>query len=223
VHDSIRQVEGGYERSLAAVRRFGEQACEHERLGVGLIVTVTRENQDSLSEHLEELVREAGVDHLTINLARTNALDPTLLEVDPDRYREVVMEKRRLQEAGLLGRYDHPFARVAEARDRLTYERVEQVSRGDGGPHLPCTAGSLSAVIFEDGTVRACEVLDDGIGNLNEVGWDFAQLWGSDRAEALRKKVRQTRCECTWECAQADNVLFRPQSWPRLAREVLRV
>ena len=55
---------------------------------------------------------------------------------------------------------------MAEARDRLTYQRVEQVSRGEGGPHLPCTAGTLSAVVFEDGTVRACEVLEDDLGNL---------------------------------------------------------
>lgn len=223
VHDNIRQVEGGHARALRAAERFREQAQRNEKLGAGLIVTVTRENQDVLADHLEELVREVRPDHLTINLARTDALDPTLLEVDLDRYREVVEEKRRLQEEGLLGRYDHPFARVAEARDRLTYRRVEQVSRGAGGPHLSCTAGTLSAVVFEDGTVRACEVLDDELGSLNEVGWDLERLWDSDRARALRRKVRETRCECTWECAQADNVLFRPQSWPKLAREVLRV
>jgi len=223
VHDEIRQVEGGYARALDAACRFREQAEQHTRLGAGLIVTVTRENQDVLGPHLEELVREARPDHLTINLARTDALDPSLLEVDPDRYREVVAEKRRLQEAGLLGRYSHPFARVAEARDRLTYRRVEQVSRGEGGPHLSCTAGTLSAVVFEDGTVRACEVLDDDFGNLHDVGWDLERLWGSEEALALRRKVRETRCECTWECAQADNVLFRPESWPRLGREVLRI
>ena len=223
VHDKIRQVEGGHARALRAAKIFREQAEHHERLGAGIIVTVTRENQDVLAEHLEELVHEVRPDHLTINLARTDALDPTLLEVDPDRYREVVDEKRRLQELGFLGRYEHPFARVAEARDRLTYRRVEQVSRGAGGPHLPCTAGSLSAVVFEDGTVRACEVLEDELGSLSDVGWDLERLWESERAHALRQKVRETRCECTWECAQADNVLFKPQSWPGLVREVLRV
>jgi len=223
VHDEIRQVEGGHERALAAAARFREQASREERLGAGLIVTVTRENQDVLADHLEELVKEVRPDHLTINLARTDALDPTLLEVDLDRYREVVAAKRRLQEQGLLGRYEHPFARVAEARDRLMYRRVEQVGRGTGGKHLPCTAGTLSAVIFEDGTVRACEVLEEELGSLGEVGWDLEALWESERAHALRRTVRETRCECTWECAQADNVLFRPESWPALAREVLRV
>ena len=223
IHDSIRQVEGGYERSLAAARLFVEQSKRHERLGVGVIVTVTRENEDTLSGHLEELVRGAGVEHLTINLARTDALDPELLTVNPDRYREVVMEKRRLQDVGILSRYEHPFARVAEARDRLMYDRVEQVSRGQGGPHLSCTAGELSAVIFEDGTVRACEVLGDDIGNLNEVDWDLSSLWASAQAEGLREKIKETRCECTWECAQADNVLFSPRVWPKLAAEVLKV
>lgn len=222
IHDSIRQVEGGYERSVAATRRFVEQSQSSERLGVGVIVTVTRENEDTLCGHLEELVRETGAQHLTINLARTDALDQSLLSVNPDRYREVVMEKRRLQDAGVLGRYEHPFARVAEARDRLMYQRVESVSRGAGGQHLPCTAGELSAVIFEDGTVRACEVLDDDIGNLNDVNWDLSRLWGSTEAEGLRDKIKETRCECTWECAQADNVLFQPRLWPKLAAEAVK-
>lgn len=223
VHDEIRQVAGGYVRALVAARRFREQSQAHERLGAGLIVTVTRENQDVLADHLEELVRAVRPDHLTVNLARTDALDKTLLEVDPDRYHGVVAEKRRLQDAGLLGRYEHPFARVAEARDRLMYQRVEQVSRGEGGKHLPCTAGSLSCVVFEDGTVRACEVLSDDIGSLPDVDWDLERLWEGERAVELRERIAATRCECTWECAQADNVLFRKESWPNLAREVLKV
>jgi hypothetical protein len=77
--------------------------------------------------------------------------------------------------------------------------------------------------VFEDGTVRACEVLDDDIGSLPDVDWDLERLWEGERAVELRERIAATRCECTWECAQADNVLFRKESWPNLAREVLKV
>ena len=36
-------------------------------------------------------------------------------------------------------------------------------------------------------------------------------------ADALRDEIRDTKCTCTWECAQADNVLFHPRNWARLA------
>ena len=222
IHDSIRQVPGGHARSMASVRALKEQAAEHERMGVGILVTVTAENQDGLAQHLEELVRELKPDNVTINLARGTAMEEHLLNVDPTRYEGVVATKKRLIDEGALPYFDFPLARLAVARDRLMYERVAAEARGAERAHLPCTAGKLSAVIFEDGSVHPCEILGESMGNLNDCGWDLGQLWEEAHARELRKKIKDTRCACTWECAQADNVLFSPRMWPRLFVESLR-
>lgn len=221
VHDEIRGLEGAHERALASFHAYKRQARRHANLGVGLILTVTRENQEVLAEHLEELVRELRPDNVTINLARDKALDPTLLEVDIAHYEEVVAAKARLLREGVLPYFDFPLARVAVARDRMMYEHVAGVRRGDAS-FKPCTAGTLSAVVFEDGEVHPCEVLGRSLGNLEDVDWDLSALWEGDRARALRREILATRCACTWECAQADNVLFHPPSWPRLALETWR-
>ena len=224
IHDAIRQVPGGHARSKASVAAYREQADgRRDRLGVGIIVTVTSENQNVLAEHLEELVEELRPDNVTINLARGTALELDLLDVDLDCYRQVVEAKRRLMERGLLPYFDFPLAGLAVARDRLMYAHVERVAAGDGRRHLPCTAGTLSAVIFEDGDVRPCEILGRSLGRLPDTGWDLAALWASPAAVALRREIRDTRCACTWECAQADNVLFNPRQWPALARGALAV
>jgi MoaA/NifB/PqqE/SkfB family radical SAM enzyme len=227
IHDSIRQVPRGHARAMASVRALKAQAEEHRRggesrLGVGMLVTLTSENQHVLSQHLEELVDELRPDNATLNLARGTAMEPHLLDVDPDRYRELVATKARLQAEGRLPYFDFPLARLAAARDRLMYAHVERVARGQvNGDHLPCTAGSLSAVVFESGEVHPCEILGRSIGDLNTTGWDLEALWRGAEATALRREIRDTRCACTWECAQADNVLFNARSWPRLAREVV--
>jgi MoaA/NifB/PqqE/SkfB family radical SAM enzyme len=226
IHDSIRQVPGGHARARQAVRALTRQRAElppdqAARLGVGILVTITSENQDVLATHLEELVGELRPDNATLNLARGTAMEPHLLEVDPDRYAELVATKRRLVEQGRLAYFDFPLARLAVARDRLMYAAVERFARGDRSQHVPCTAGTLSAVVFEDGSVQPCEVLGREIGNLNDCDWDLARLWGSAGAEGLRREIEATRCACTWECAQADNVLFSPRRWPALARGVL--
>lgn len=160
--------------------------------------------------------------NVTINLARGTALDEGLLLVDPDRYREVIATKQRLLDEGVLPYFDFPLASLAVARDRLMYEHVERVERGDGSRHLPCTAGTLSAVVFEAGSVHPCEILGRPIGQLAEVDWNLERLWKTAPAEELRREIRRTHCACTWECAQADNVLFQPRNWPRLSLEVLR-
>lgn len=226
VHDAIRGVEGAHGRAIELARTLLARARSRERLGVGLIMTVTRENQLVLADHLEELVHELAPHNVTINLARGTALDPSLLDVDVDAYRGVVERKRALVASGALGYFDFPLARVAQARDRLMYEHVARVAESGGGDlgaaHLPCTAGSLSAVIFEDGRVAPCEMLDASFGNLADVGWELDRLWKSAAAIELRERIERTRCRCTWECAQADNVLFRPRNWPRLVVEGLR-
>jgi MoaA/NifB/PqqE/SkfB family radical SAM enzyme len=223
VHDAIRQVRGGHARSVASVRAYKAQAAGRaDRLGVGIILTVTSENQHVLAGHMEELVRELRPDNVTVNLARGRPMEPHLLDVDPARYREVVDRKRALMQAGLLPYFDFPAARLAVARDRLMYAHVERLARGDRSVHLPCTAGTLSCVIFEDGAVHPCEILGRPLGHLRDTGWDLAALWRGGAADALRDWIRETRCACTWECAQADNVLFRPASWPALAAGSLR-
>jgi len=222
IHDSIRQVEGGHARSMASVRGYKEQARGTDRLGVGIILTVTSENQHVLAGHLEELVHELRPDNVTVNLARGTPMEPHLLEVDPDRYREVVDTKARLMAEGVLPYFDFPLARVAVARDQMMYDHIERQARGEPGRHLPCTAGSLSAVILENGDVHPCEMLDRKLGNLGEVNWDLGALWSTSGAEETRRWIKDTRCACTWECAQADNVLFNPKSWPELARRIAR-
>jgi MoaA/NifB/PqqE/SkfB family radical SAM enzyme len=221
IHDSIRQVPGGHARSMDAVRRFLAQKRGRDNLGVGVILTVTKENQDALAEHLEELVRELRPDNVTINLARGDALDRSLLEVEPDRYLEVVAAKKRLQAKGVLGYFDFPLKRLAAARDHLMYSHVARIARGDRSRHLPCTAGVLSAVVFEDGSVHPCEILGKPLGNLRDHDWDLARLWNTARADALRDEIQATRCACTWECAQADNVLFNRRAWPGLLGRTL--
>jgi len=183
-------------------------------------VCVTRENQDVLADHVEELVRELRPDNVTINLARGSALEPSLLDVEIARYEEVVARKRELLRSGALPYFRFPLARIAAARDEMMYEHVASVARGRRGA-LPCTAGTLSAVVFEDGEVHPCEILGRSIGNLNEVDWDLGRLWEASEAAEVRRDIRETRCTCTWECAQADNILFRASSWPRLAARAL--
>jgi len=166
-------------------------------------------------------VRELRPDNVTVNLARGTALDESLLEVDVASYERVVETKQRLMREGVLPYFDFPLARLAVARDSLMYEHVARVARGERKGYLPCTAGRLSAVVFENGEVHPCEILGRSLGNLNDVGWDLGRIWSSERAGALRNEIRAERCACTWECAQADNVLFNKRTWPRLALRTL--
>jgi len=225
VHDELRARRGAHAGAVAGARALLALSESEPRLKVGLITTLTRANQESLADHIDALCRELRPHRLTVNLARGDALDRALLDVDVERYVELAARKRRLEDEGVVRGVEFRGADVLRERDRLLAEHVARVARagGDPGPtHLPCTAGGLSLVVFEDGSVAPCELRPERLGNLADVDWDLARLWRSAEAEALRQRIGAERCACTYECAQGDNVLFHPRHWPKLAWAALR-
>ena len=71
----------------------------------------------------------------------------------------------------------------------------------------PCTAGTYSYVVWEDGRVNACEILPDTIGNVNNEVFP-KNIFSSETALNLRKKIKDTKCRCTYECAMSTNTFF---------------
>ena len=53
------------------------------------------------------------------------------------------------------------------------------------------------------------------IVNTNCVEFDFC-LHGD-----LRKKIRKSKCFCTWECALNTNILFNIKYYPRVLKEMI--
>ncbi len=244
VHDRIRAYPGGFARAVETVDRL--RALRLGSLGVGTIFTVTAENQDLAPGFLEWLARGLRPDNVTINLARGRPRDPSLLRVDPAKYRAAVARKEALVREGALPYFRMPHARLGLARDAEMYERIAEIARareagearpiafpgvqpegaldgrGLNGAFVPCRAGEISLVVDERGEVRPCEVLGASFGNLRDVGLDLRALLRGERADRIRRWIRESRCACTWECAAATNLLFDPGSAPRVLARALR-
>jgi MoaA/NifB/PqqE/SkfB family radical SAM enzyme len=86
-----------------------------------------------------------------------------------------------------------------------------------------CAAGSLGAVMYSDGQVRPCELLDDSFGNIRDFDYDLAEMWSSPRGDEIRRKIQTTRCVCTQECFLSISLLIQPQHWPDIVRERIRL
>ena len=99
-------------------------------------------------------------------------------------------------------------AKLMRLKEALQKDLIYEVAKHDRFV-TPCTAGTLSYVVWEDGRVNACEILNDEIGNLNqeEIPDNFFQ---SKKSTTLRNKIKNTKCKCTYECAMSTNTFF---SW----------
>lgn len=218
-HDRERGVPGNFQRCVETLRRLREIRDREPGFGFSTITTIHARNAHELPELERFIDEEVRPDNRGLNLVRGRPLDPSLLDVDLADYRDAVERKRRDVASGRLPLQRWSMARLNAAKDRVLYREVERVAR-TGSYRAPCRAGRLQAVVYENGDVAACEILERRIGNLRDVDGDFGRLWFGERAEALRREISERRCRCTWECAINTNVLFGPRFWPELAREV---
>jgi MoaA/NifB/PqqE/SkfB family radical SAM enzyme/glycosyltransferase involved in cell wall biosynthesis len=222
LHDRERGVPGNFDRAVETLRRL-RRIRDEVAVGFGFttLTTVHARNAEDLPALERFVEEEVRPDNRGLNLVRGRPLDPSVLDVDLAAYRAAVARKAASLAAGRLPLQGFRFARLHAAKDRVLHREVERVAR-TGAYRSPCLAGTVGAVVYENGDVAACEILDRRIGNLRDFGGDFRRLWFSPGAEALRREIEERRCRCTWECAVSTNVLFGPRHWPALAREWAR-
>ena len=85
-----------------------------------------------------------------------------------------------------------------------------------------CTAGNLSYVGMEDGTLKPCEILSNKIGNFVTEKKDMKTLYSSKEAKELRKFIVNTKCKCTYECAMSTNTFFNGNMFVKLIKQISR-
>ena len=61
--------------------------------------------------------------------------------------------------------------------------------------------------MYANGDVSFCE-LHEPLGNLRQA--TFRELWGSEKAQALRRSIRQGACHCTTEVFLWPSIVFQP-------------
>ena len=86
----------------------------------------------------------------------------------------------------------------------------------------PCTAGATFGVIYSNGDVFPCEILEQKkLGNLRDYKMNFLDLWLDDKAQTTKKWVRDSKCSCSFECAWSYNILSNVQYTPRLVKSAI--
>ena len=216
VHDRIRQRAGCYRRAMESYRVLEDVRRRHPGLRIHLLLTFSAFNQQTAADSLLRWDRELKPDSLGVTLIRGEVPDPAAHDFDVELYREVqkVVEDRSKFEAILDGqgiwaaRLGRMFTRL---RSDLTVRTLREQRR-----IMACYAGRLSAVVYPDGRVHACEILDSPLGDLGDFSYDLSRLLRSDRAWTKIEELARSDCFCTHECNMTPNLLFNPHLCAKL-------
>jgi len=222
IHDRIRGADS-FRRVRETFRRLQQLQPLYPNLSLAIITVVNQNNHACYPDFIDHLVERFRPNQIAINLFRNTTIGGPPLPVEVvDAYKASVERYEWHLRRGHLRRLGYLGGRVMRAKELLQKDLIYRVARFDEFV-TPCTAGTLNHVIWENGDVSPCEVLGANVGNVLGEGaeHDFRAIVTSEPAAALRRKIRDEHCRCTYECAMTVNTLFSGPMTARLARSLV--
>src|SRR5881296_595878 len=196
-HDAIRQKPGSWNIVIDTARKLQAVKKQYPRLDIQTCTCFMNSNQDRIFEWYDFLKYELKPDKVNINHIRPPSARPKELIIDKTRYDQLchrIGEDSR--HALIKNNYTGDAGFFKAAVDVYMHNLIARTAL-EGRPQLQCWAGSAGAVIYDEGTVSSCEILDS-VANLREYDWDFSKLWYSPAMDARRERVANG-CFCTHE------------------------
>src|SRR5262247_2103863 len=196
-HEKIRQKPGSWDIAIDTARQLQAIKKEYSRLDVQTCTCFMNSNQDTIFEWYDFLKHDLKPDKVNFNYIRPPSARPKELIIDKNRYEKLShMISEDSRHAAIKNNYGGDAGFFKAAIDVYMHNLIARTAF-EGRPQLQCWAGTAGAVIYDEGTVSSCEILDS-VANLREFDWNFSKLWYSPAMEARREAVANG-CFCTHE------------------------
>jgi len=221
-HDKIRMGahKGSFKKALETIELLKKIQKEFDRLNIGIIITFTSENQNKIKEIIKGIYEIAKPDNIAINLVRGDPKEKVNLNLDIKLYQEAVAYRNSLfYSKKMPGHKRFSGNKLATAGRVVLNDMVEKIYKTNNY-QSPCYSANISGVMYPEGQVYPCEILDDShkIGNIRDFNLNFRDLWLSQKAKEEVNFIRKTKCFCTHECFNQVNILFNSKYYSKLIK-----
>jgi len=216
INDHIRGKDS-YQKAMDCLNMLQPLRKKYKNLGVSISMTCNKFNEDHLKDTFLYLKDSGLVDNVNIGFVRGDPKDPAAKQnVSIEKYRELTALKVGAIKNDDLKYFNFLLNKIVSGKDYHTYKIVEDILVNDRWV-LPCQAGSLFGVLYDDGSVHPCEILDNSkLGNVRDFNYDLPKLWAAEKATAMRDKIKDG-CYCTFECALSSSILFNAKYLTKIA------
>ncbi len=217
VHDNLRSMPGSYKKIQKSYEVISPLRAKFSNLVLDCNSVFTSSSETYLLDTVKTLDKNFNFDNMSITYARGNIKDEKLKNVSKTRYK-LINDFLELREKNKEKRLLYPLWRGVNSVTRTNLMRTvfddEFVSS--------CVAGRKLLVVSETGEVQPCEILGKSIGNLRNHNWDLTKLLKENSVKNMQKWIKDTKCKCSFECALAANVIWKPQNYPKVAAAAIK-
>ncbi len=219
--DDILGVPGAFEKFNQTYAVIKEVQKKNKRISFLLNFVMSKFNAENYKDIIDTALEHYPEAPLGIAYARGLPKEREAVEIPLDVFQQAheYLNARRKNR----NRFN-PYSVMFSAIGKQMADTVTDVIRGDR-KNLKCRAGRRFIVIYEDGKVYPCELLDvvgipdnadaDApsealLGDLKEHDYNMKLLLRSDKAQHTMKWIDDHGCACTWECAIYSRLTHSP-------------
>jgi MoaA/NifB/PqqE/SkfB family radical SAM enzyme len=216
-HDRLRGMPGLFDRVLRTIDELHHLKRETGRLQLICAVCISELNHETAERTVQWAREHLPVDFVKPILVRGKPHNPEALGCHAAKtYLRIVQSNTPTMRAGNL----HWFNRLVLAKESVQRDLIVRISQTGVSP-VRCSAARETAVVYADGSVSACELRQEKLGNLRDVNMDFARLWRDVAAQQFRESLRQRPCTCYHHCFLAPLIFRSPRLWFPLAKALV--
>ena len=196
-HDRIRGRKGSFRAVVETSRAVEELKAHYPLLRTYTITTVCQDNYHEVAPLADFIMRETPVDDFGFAPVRGTPKSATVHAPSADEWRALVARMAPVRVHYARKRFGNGIkTKMLLSRGKYTHDVFTMVLEENRLP-FQCRAGQVIGVIEPNGEVRVCE-LTDIIGDVRETDFDFAKVWFSPRADAMRERI--IGCSCSHAC-----------------------
>lgn len=222
-HDNIRNTKGIFQKAVETYKQLEKIEKRFPRFKVNIAVTISSYNHDKLDDLYEYLTKELKVKTINNLLVRGDPREDCAKDVDLEKYQELNIRLSNDSYCGVLPGYrGFMIADFINAMKLVRQKAIYRISKEDRMVY-PCYAGQLSCVIYPDGDVQPCELIDHKMGNLREVNYDFRKIWFGIEKETIVDWIKHNKCHCTYECFLTNSILFNISAYKDVLKELWQI
>lgn len=205
-HDKNRDVKGSFEKVTKTIDGLNELKKKYPTLTITAGMTVTAENQNRLPEIFEQ-IKKINPTFISGNLIRGTPKKLNLKNLDIENYRKFISLIREYNASK-----NHNFFLSAKLKDKMQSNIIAKTYLTGEYQGINCVAGDKAAVLYSNGDVFPCELLNEKIGSLRDINYDFRKIWDTERRQKVASQIVNEKCFCTHECFLSSSVWLKPKN-----------
>ena len=218
MHDKIRGP-NSYKKLKETIEYLKILQPVYPRLHVNIVITVQYQNYKLFPKMIQQIQNEFNPTAISINLLRYHSLQGPKLEPHIiEAYENAINEYDKIRNQN---KYNFFMNFIIKAKEKNQKKIILNSAKYDKFT-TPCSAGNLSYVIMENGDFKPCEILDNSYGNIMKNPVKEIISNKNNLAFENRKWIKDTKCRCTYECANSTNALFNTNMLPGLLKTVYK-